>query len=153
MTTYKLTKDKYDELEEELETLKTEKRREVAESLEHAKSLGDLSENAEYHEARAEQARVEDRIKYLTHLLKTADIVKHTKKDEVEIGSEVKLRKKNHQKKQTYKIVGSEASNLKEGKVSHDSPLGKALMGAKKGDKVTVKTPTGEAVYHVEAVK
>lgn len=142
-----LTSEKMQEFTKELNVLKTEKRKQVAENLEYAKKLGDLSENAEYHEARQEQAEVEDRINHLENLIKTAMIVDEKHGDVVSIGSTVKVQKEGEKDVKEYKIVGSEEADMAHGKVSNLSPLGSALLGKKKGEKVSFTTPKGKAVY------
>lgn len=146
-----LTSEKMQEFRKELEFLKTEKRKQVAENLEYTKKLGDLSENAEYHDARQVQAEVEDRISHLENLIKTAVIVDGNdsglKEGMVSIGSTVKVQKEGEKEVREYKIVGSEEADMAHGKVSNLSPLGSALLGRKKGDKVDVMTPKGKIVY------
>jgi transcription elongation factor GreA len=146
-----LTSEKMQEFRKELEFLKTEKRKQVAENLEYTKKLGDLSENAEYHDARQVQAEVEDRISHLENLIKTAVIVDGSnstvKEGTVSIGSTVKVQKTGEKEIREYKIVGSEEADMAHGKVSNLSPLGSALLGKKKGDKVDVNTPKGKIVY------
>lgn len=144
-----LSKEKYDELKRELEQLKTVRRKEVAESLEYAKSLGDLAENAEYHEARETQANIEDRIKKLEVLLQSAVIVNRHHTEVVGIGSTVLLAREGEKGNTTYKIVGSEEADLTRDKLSVASPLGHAMLGRKKGDAVVAKTPGGEVKYRV----
>lgn len=138
-----LSKEKFEELKKELDFLTHDRRKEIAEALEAAKALGDLSENAEYHSAREAQAAVEDRIMTLEEILKNAVIVssKHGKSDSVGIGSVVKIRRGKEEK--TYTIVGSEEANIAEGKISNKSPLGEALFGKKKGDTFDCTTPAG----------
>jgi transcription elongation factor GreA len=144
-----LTSEKMQEFKKELNFLKTEKRKQVAENLEYAKKLGDLSENAEYHEARQVQAEVEDRISHLENILKTAVVLDEgsVSGDTVRIGSSVKVQKEGEKETREYKIVGSEEADMAQGKVSNLSPLGVALVGKKKGDKVTINTPKGKTVY------
>ena len=144
-----LTKEKFAELEKELKLLKTVKRKEVAESLEYAKSLGDLSENAEYHEARENQANVEDRIAKLETMLKSAVIMALRHSDVVGIGSTVHLEKQKDKSETKFKIVGSEEANLSEGKLSIHSPLGSAMQNKKKGDIFKVTTPVGIVEYRI----
>ena len=145
-----LTPEKFKELKEELEKLKTVRRKEVAESLEYARSLGDLSENAEYQEARDMQAAIEERIAHLEQVMKEAKIVAHDKKgDVVGLGSEVVIQKNNQKEKLTYMIVGSEEANIHDHKLSYISPLGEALMGKAKGDEFTFDTPSGKQGYKV----
>lgn len=144
-----LTKEKFDELSKELQELKTVKRKEVAENLEYAKSLGDLSENAEYHEARELQANTEDRISKLETMLKSAVIMSARHSEMVGIGGTVKLEKTKDGSKVKYKIVGSEEANLAEGKLSIHSPLGAAMVGKRKGDQFKVTTPGGIIEYTI----
>ncbi|KND49887.1 MAG: transcription elongation factor GreA [Parcubacteria bacterium C7867-002] len=148
-----LTTEKHTELTKELHMLKTERRKEVAEHLEYAKKLGDLSENAEYHQAREEQAEVEDRISRLENLLKHATITRAHGKDVVTIGSTVSLEKKDDNKPMVFTIVGSEESDMAQGKISNLSPLGSALLGHKKDDRITVMTPKGKVEYLIAAIK
>ncbi|MDE2041338.1 MAG: transcription elongation factor GreA [Patescibacteria group bacterium] len=148
-----LTSEKHAELQKELEFLKHDRRKEVAEHLEYAKKLGDLSENAEYHQAREEQAEVEDRISRLENLLKNAVMVGQGSKDIVTIGSTIRLEKNGDNKSFVYTIVGSEEADMSQGKVSNLSPLGSALLGHKEGDKVKVSTPKGEVAYVIAAIK
>jgi len=148
-----LTQEKHAELTKELNVLKTERRKEVAEHLEYAKKLGDLSENAEYHQAREEQAEVEDRIGRLENLLKNATITSVHGKDVVTIGSTVQVQKQGDTASGTYTIVGSEESDTTQGKISNLSPLGSALLGHKKDDQITVVTPKGKVSYTIVAIK
>ncbi len=142
-----LTKEKYEEFKKELEHLKGTRRKEVAESLEYAKSLGDLSENAEYHEARDVQATIEDRIQKLENLLKTAKIVDGHATNSVNIGSVVTVEKDN--KKTTYTIVGSEEADVVSGKISIRSPFGQAILGKKKGETFSFAAPNGNVSYTI----
>lgn len=140
-----LTPEKFDELKKELDHLKTVRRKEVAESLEYARSLGDLSENAEYQEARDMQAAIEERISYLEKTVKEAKIVTHDKHGDVAgLGSIVVIQKDKTKDKQEYTIVGSEEANIHDRKLSYLSPLGEALMGKKKGDEFQFETPVGK---------
>jgi len=146
-----LSREKYDELTAELKHLKTTVRREVAEQLEAAKALGDLSENAEYHEARDHQAEIEDRIMTLESILKRAVIIAGHSGRFISPGSVVTV-KKNGQA-ETYTLVGSEEADAAAGKISHQSPLGMSLIGKQKGDKVVIMTPRGEQTYKIIDVK
>ena len=148
-----LTKEKHAEFTKELSTLKTIRRKEVAEHLEYAKSLGDLSENAEYQEAREEQAMIEDRIMKLEEMLKSAMIVANHHSDKVDVGSTVTLDKDGGEKKLTYKIVGSEEADIKQGKLSVRSPLGEAMLEKRKGDKFSVSTPAGVVNYKIVEIE
>ena len=148
-----LTQQKYNELQAELLELKTVKRKAVAEHLEYARSLGDLSENAEYHEAREEQAQTEARILQLETILKNAEIVRHTSGDIVEIGSKVIVQKEGESSTNEFTLVGSEESDITIGKISHHSPLGAALFGKKKGESFSFESPRGSVKYKVVDVK
>ncbi len=138
-----LSQEKFDELKKELDYLKSVRRKEIAEQLEFAKGLGDLSENAEYHEARQNQAETEERIAKLEHMLKQAEITEKHKGGTVSVGSTVVCQKAGDKTERRYQIVGSEETNTKEGKISNKSPLGEALMGKRNGDKVSYETPMG----------
>lgn len=144
-----LTKEKFDELQKELNFLKTTRRKEIAENLEYARSLGDISENAEYHEARELQSATEDRINKLESILKTAKIVTQKSGDEVSLGSAVEIKKEGENDTRKYQIVGSEEANMQERKISHMSPLGEAMMGKKKGESFTFTTPNGKMYYKI----
>lgn len=146
-----LTKEKFEEFTKELAELKGKRRKEVAESLEYAKSLGDLSENAEYHEARDTQATIEDRIARLEELLKTAQIVSSNTGDTVNVGSTVTVEKDG--KKFDYSIVGSEEADVIANKISMKSPFGQAILGKKKGDTFSFTAPSGELTYKIISIK
>jgi transcription elongation factor GreA len=146
-----LTQSKFNEFKKELEHLKTTRRKEVAENLEYAKALGDLSENAEYHEARDMQAATEDRIAHLEVMLKSASIVSSHNTDFVTIGSAVTIKK--DKSEQTFTIVGTEEADMVHGKISVKSPLGSAILGKKKGDSFSFKTPSGMMEYVVVNIK
>ena len=148
-----LTQEKYDELKKELTQLKTVRRKEVAENLEYAKSLGDLSENAEYQEARETQANIEDRIGKLQAMLQTAVIMKLHHTEMAAIGSTLRVVKEGGGAPVTYKIVGSEEANLAEGKLSINSPLGQALLGKRAGETLRAKTPGGEVQYTIAGIE
>ena len=149
-----LTQKKFNELKKELGHLKTVRRKEVAESLEYARSLGDLSENDEYQEARDMQAAIEERISHLEQVTKEAKIVADNKKkgDVVGLGSEVTIQKDKQGESRTYTIVGSEEASIHDGKLSYLSPLGDALMGKAKGDSFSFDTPSGVKTYKVLSV-
>jgi transcription elongation factor GreA len=147
-----LSKEKNEELKEELEFLTHVKRKEIAEALEAAKALGDLSENAEYHSAREAQAAIEERIMVIEEILKNAVIVsaKH-KTDTVGIGSVVKVKRGKDTK--TYTIVGGEETDILLGKISNKSPLGEAMMNKRKGDSCAYVTPMGEMECEILEIK
>lgn len=148
-----LTNEKFQEFKKELAYLKTEKRKEVVENLEYSKKLGDLSENAEYNEARQVQAEVEDRINRLEHILKNATIVDNNQGDVVNIGSTVKIQKEGEKDMRVYKIVGSEESDMSLGKLSNLSPLGSSLLGKKEGDIFSFNAPKGKATYTLISIE
>lgn len=147
-----LTKDKFEALQVELDTLRSSKRKEVAEQLEYARSLGDLSENAEYQEAREAQARLESRISQIKEILKHAEIVSEKSKknsDTVDVGSTVVLQKGKGKDESTYHIVSPEEADITEQKISYQSPLGAALIDKKIGEKFHFETPKGKVEYTV----
>lgn len=154
MDKYYLTKERVEELKKELETLKGQKRLEVADRLKQAKEFGDLSENSEYSEAREEQSRVETRISELEDVLKKVSLIKSKKSgggDTVSIGSTVSVRKDG--KTYTYRIVGSNEAKPEEGKISNESPLGRAFLDKKVGESVVVKTPGGQSDYQIMKIE
>jgi len=147
-----LTKQKYDELVVELKNLKGTKRKEVAEALDYARGLGDLSENAEYHEARNQQSDIEERIAKLENILKNSVVVEDKHVDHAMIGSTVTV-EKNDGTKRTFMIVGSAESNMNAGKISNRSPIGAAVLGKKKGESFSFTSPSGKMEYKVIEVK
>jgi transcription elongation factor GreA len=148
-----VSQEKFDEMVNELDHLKTVRRTEIAKNLEYARSLGDLSENAEYQEARDLQAATEERIRRLEDLVKRAHILTDgKKKDIVGFGSIVVIKKDDSTEKHEYTIVGSEEADMRAHKLSHVSPLGAALMGKKKGEVFTFETPNGKQTYTIEKV-
>jgi len=148
-----LSKEKHEELKKELEVLTTEKRKEIAEQLEYAKSLGDLSENAEYHEARESQAKLEARIAEVESILKIATIVSKKDHSVVEVGSCITIKNNNTGEEEEWQIVGSEEADLEDKKISNESPLGNALMGKIVGDTAEITTRKGTLVYTVIKIK
>lgn len=154
-----LTPEKKTALEQELEFLKTEKRSEILERLAFAKSLGDLSENAEYHSSKEEQGKNEARISQIEFILKNAVVVEANTDGTIGIGSTVTLIKKDPKpstgqaQEVTYTIVGNEEADFSAGKISFESPIGKAVIGKQTGDEVSVETPKGETVYQVKSVR
>ncbi len=148
------TQQKFDELNAELKRLKGVVRKEVAEELAYAKSLGDLSENAEYHEAREKQSKTEARIAELENMLKDAEIVKRSSKnDMVGVGSNVVVRRGSDATEITYMIVGSEEADMASGKLSLYSPLGSSMLGRKKGESFSFSTPKGQMNYTIVDIK
>ena len=154
MTTNFLTKEGFQKLQEELDHLRTVKRQEVAERLHEAMEGGELIENAEYEAAKNEQAFVEGRIQELDLLLATAQIIeengKSKKMDAIQVGSKVTIKEGNFEA-ETFTIVGAAEANPREGKISNESPIGKAILGRRLGDVVKVETPGG--TYNVKIIK
>jgi transcription elongation factor GreA len=154
MTTNFLTKEGFQKLQEELDHLRTAKRQEVAERLHEAMEGGELIENAEYEAAKNEQAFVEGRIQELDLLLATAQIIaengKAKKHDAIQVGSKVTIKEGNFEA-ETFTIVGAAEANPREGKISNESPIGKAILNHKLGDVVKVETPGG--TYNVKIIK
>lgn len=140
-----LTQEGFDKLEEELELLKTTRRKEVAERLKVAISFGDLSENAEYDEAKKEQAALEERIIKLENMVRKAVIIDESSVDldVITIGSIVRIYDEDFDEKVEYSIVGSAEADPYNGKISNESPVGKSLLGSKIGDVVEVNVPDG----------
>jgi transcription elongation factor GreA len=150
MTTTFLTRDGYHKLQEELDYLRTQKRQEIAERLHDAMDGGELIENAEYEAAKNEQAFVEGRIKELEILLATARVIdeKMHLAETVQVGSTVTIQEEGMEPEE-YTIVGAAEANPAEGRISNESPLGKALLNRKVGDRVTVEAPAGAFVVTV----
>lgn len=150
-----LTQEGYDKLEEELNYLKTEKRTEIAERIKVARGFGDLSENAEYDEAKNAQSENEQNIAELESKLRHAKVIDNKEIDTktVQIGNCVKLHDEEFDEDIEYTIVGSTEVNLAENKISNESPIGKALLGRKKGDVVDVEAPDGVIQFKILAIK
>jgi transcription elongation factor GreA len=142
-----ISQDGYVKLKEELEYLQTVKRMEIADRIEKAKELGDLSENAEYAAAKDAQAFNQGRIVELSNALKNLVIVENASKDTIGMGSKITI--EGDGKIKEYSIVSFNEAEPSEGKISNESPLGQAFLGKKKGDQVKVKTPKGEMEYKI----
>lgn len=141
-----------EKLKSELQNLKTVRRREVAAKIESAKALGDLSENAEYHEAKDELGFIEGRISEIQHIMKNVSIIQEgSSGDIVRIGSTITVEVGG--KKKEYSIVGSNEADPMQGKISNESPLGNAFLGHAKGDAVNVTTPGGTQRYVILEIK
>jgi transcription elongation factor GreA len=150
-----LTKEGYKRLKEEIEYLSTQKRREVAERIKTAREFGDIAENAEYDDAKNEQAMLEARIAKLEERMSAARVIekKDIAKDMVSIGSKVRLRDVGAKQTVEYHIVGSAEANPAEYKLSNESPVGKAIIGHKKGETIEVATPRGSLKYKILEIK
>ena len=147
-----LSQEGLEKLKKELHELKTVKRQDIARRLEHAKTLGDLSENAEYQDTKEEQNQVEAHIAELEDRLRNVVLIeKNQGTDRVSVGSTVKVASPRGE--ETYQIVGSEEANPSEGKISNESPMGKGFLGRKAGDDVEVRTPGGVTVYKILEIK
>ncbi len=146
-----ITADGLEKLTEELKQLKTVKRREIAQRIQEAKELGDLSENAEYVEAKNEQAFVEGRIAELEAIVKNAVIIQSEKNSEmVRVGSKVRVKAEG--KTESYSIVGSNEADPKNGRISNESPLGQAFLGRRIGETVEVSVPSGKRLFRILAI-
>ncbi len=142
---YKFTEEGLKKLQDELENLKTNGRKDIAERIKVARGYGDLSENSEYDDAKNEQAILEARIKTIEATLKVAVIIDENdiNSEIVRVGSQVKLENITLGREVTYRITGSNEANPKEGKISDESPIGKGLLGHKAGDVVEIEAPSG----------
>lgn len=145
-----LTQEGLDKVKEELKTLKTINRPEIIRAIKEARALGDLSENADYHAAREEQAVLEARIQDLEAMVENAVIISEEKSNEVRIGATVTIKYIDDEETEEYKIVGSKEADPFENRISNESPIARAINGHKKGDKVTVESPNGK--YDIEIV-
>jgi transcription elongation factor GreA len=150
-----LTPDGHVKLKEEVEYLSTVKRREVAERIKHAREFGDIAENSEYDDAKTEQAMLEHRIATLEERLKNSRVIekKEITTDVVSVGTKVRLRDVDANQTIEYFIVGSAEANPAEHKLSNESPVGKAIMGRKKGETVEVVAPRGSLKYKIMDIK
>ena len=150
-----LTPEGLEKLKEEIEYLTTEKRREVAERIKHAREFGDISENSEYDDAKTEQAMLEQRIIQLQERLSRARLIESedVPKGVVAVGTRVRLRDLDAKETIEYVIVGSAEANPREQKLSNESPVGKAILGKKKGETVEVSAPRGSLKYKIMDVK
>src|SRR6476620_5244108 len=144
-----ITEEKRKDLEEELKDLSGPKRREILEALEFAKGLGDLSENAEYHQAREDQAKLEERVSKIQYMLQNSVVVKKHHSTVIEVGSTATIQKEGSSDKKKIQIVGAEEADMAQGKISNRSPLGAALFGNKKGDTVSFTSPSGVVKYKI----
>ena len=143
------------ELEAELEDLKVNKRKEVAQKIKEAREQGDLSENAEYDAAKDEQRDIEARIEEIEKILKNAEVVVEDEVDldKISVGCKVKVYDVEFEEEMEFKIVGSTEANSLEGKISNESPVGRALIGARKGDTVSVEMPAGVMEYKILGIE
>ena len=152
---FKMSQARYDEMQKELNYMKTTRSDEVAEMIKVARGFGDLSENSEYDEAKNEQGKLYSRISELENILLHAVIIEEDDMPvgQVTIGSTVTVTAVANGMSRTFKIVGSQEANAMQGHISEDSPFGKALMGATEGKVVTVAAPAGDMQYKVEKIE
>ena len=138
-------------LESELEDLKVNRRKEVAQKIKEAREQGDLSENAEYDAAKEEQREIEARIEEIEKILKNAEVVdsEDIKDNSITLGCSVKIFDEEFKEVVNYKIVGSTETDIANNKISNESPIGKALIGKKEGDEIVVESPSGELKFKV----
>jgi transcription elongation factor GreA len=150
-----LTEEGYAKLREEISYLSTTKRREVAERIKEAREFGDISENSEYDDAKNEQAQLEYRIQSLEQKLRNARVVdtEHVSTETVSIGARVTLREAGGKALREYSIVGSAEADPKNQRLSNESPVGRALLGRRKGEKVTVPAPRGALQYEIVKIQ
>lgn len=150
-----LTQEGYDNLEKEVEYLRTEKRAEIAERIKVALGFGDLSENSEYDEAKNAQAENETKIANLEAKLRYAKIIDESEIDTktVQVGNTVTVKDLEFNEEEEYTIVGSTEVDLSQNKISNESPIGAALLGAKKGEEIEIKVPAGIVKYKIIAIK
>ena len=154
---FKMSQERYNALEKELFYLETERATEVAEQLKEARSFGDLSENSEYDEAKNEQGKLYSKIAEIKDLLENAEIVdvsdEDMPKDAVTLGSKVTVLDIEEDFEEVYEIVGSQEANPRAGKISDDSPVGRALKGCKAGEVVTIDAPAGAIKLKIVSVE
>lgn len=157
LSRFKMSQERLDALKDELYYLETVREKEVAEQIKEARSFGDLSENSEYDEAKTEQGKLYSRIAEIKVLIDNAEIVDNidhdAPKDTVTLGSIVKVRDIEDEYEETYEIVGSQEANPREGRISDDSPVGRALRGHRAGEQVTVEAPAGNLKFEIVSVE
>lgn len=146
-----VTREGLEKLQEELSELTLQRRKEIAKKIKEAREQGDLSENAEYDVARDEQRAIEARIAELEAIVKNAEVIdtESIGEDIVNVGHTVRVKNETTKREQTFQIVGSSEANALQGKISNESPIGRALLGKKKGHKVVVEAPVGELRFKI----
>ena len=152
---YKMSKERLDEIKEELNYLETVREKEVSELIKEARSFGDLSENSEYDEAKTEQGKLYSKIAELRALVENAEIIEiaDVTHDAVAIGSRVKILDLSDETEEPYQIVGSQEANPMFGRISEESPLGRVLLGSREGDEVTFEAPAGTMKFRILTVE
>jgi len=144
-----LSREGFDELQKEMEELKTKRRQEIADRLEYAKSLGDITENTEYQSAKDDQISNEIRIAEIEDILSRAVLISKEHGANIQLGSVISIKKEGDDAVNKYSLVGAEEANPMDGKISNESPLGSSLIGKKKGDTIEVLTPNGKIIYTI----
>ena len=149
---YRMSKKRLEELRKELEYLETVREKEVAEQIKEARSYGDLSENSEWDEAKTEQGKLYSKIAELKNLIENAIIIENGTGTAVVMGSKVTIREEGEEDDECYQIVGSQEANPMEGRISDESPLGRALMGHLEGDEIHLEAPAGVLNYTIISI-
>lgn len=153
-TRYKMSKERYEELQEELKYLQTVREKEVAEQIKEARSFGDLSENSEYDEAKTEQGKLYSKIAEMKIVIENAEIIEIAKKsDVVSLGNKVRVLDLTANEEEVYQLVGSQEANPMQYRISDDSPIGKALLNRKINEEVTIFAPAGEFRYRILSIE
>lgn len=152
---YRLSAERAEELKQELTYLKTVREKEVAELIKEARSFGDLSENSEYDEAKNEQGKLYSRIAELDEILSNYTIIDESEQhlDTIHVGNTVIVLDVEFDEEETYTIVGSQEADPMNGRISEESPFGRALLGKREGDDVTVEAPEGNIKYKIKAIQ
>lgn len=152
-TKFKMSKERLDEIREELHYLETVREKEVSELIKEARSFGDLSENSEYDEAKTEQGKLYSKIAELKNILENAEVIETKQKtNSVTLGSKVKVECLDDGEKEEYQIVGSQEANPMQGRISDDSPFGRGLLGHSIGDTIVINAPAGEMKFKIIAI-
>ena len=149
---FRMSQERLEELKQELEYLQTVREKEVSEQIKEARSFGDLSENSEYDEAKTEQGKLYSKIAELKNLIENAVIIENGTGSAVVMGSRVVIREKNGEEQESYQIVGSQEANPLQGRISDESPLGRAMMGHLEGDTIHMEAPLGVFYYEILSI-
>lgn len=153
-TRYKMSRERYEQLREELQYLQTVREKEVAEQIKEARSFGDLSENSEYDEAKTEQGKLYSKIAEIKNVIDNAEIIEAIEKsDIVFLGNKVRVLDLETDEEAVYQIVGSQEANPMQSKISDDSPIGKGLLNRKEGELVTIAAPAGEFRFKILSIE
>ena len=152
---YKMSKERLEEIKQELHYLETVREKEVSELIKEARSFGDLSENSEYDEAKTEQGKLYSKIAELKNIIENAEVIEQTKADTkiVRLGSRVKVKCLEDVETEEYQIVGSQEVDPMQGRISDDSPLGRGLLGQKVGSTVKIEAPVGELMFKILSIE